>query len=339
MQAPKGDVKIVKVPRTSELLRDVFDDGSRKDVTLKQYTAYVVRLFKGLFGLDAEVHNFMWLKDSTRVLDYLANTYADKLSMQATGINPLLVLLKKEYLKDHELYQTYYQRYQTVRQFMEKARPPPQVMTESEFCNWKMLEQINERCVELQRRVNRYVLSKPLNELTIEDKVTLIRHLVLCLYTYSPAVRGDYSELPVIRFEEVESPVAKLLMAGNGNYLLEYTKGQFRVVLKDYKTFKTYGEQHIDLPTRSNNVISESLAVFPRKYLLSRKRTSDAPMSRNYLAKLEVLRQHLSGCKRRNMSASKNLRVKHNEGCTQHCREGATRKKDASFFDHANGYL
>jgi hypothetical protein len=118
-----------------------------------------------------------------------------------------------------------------------------------------------------------------------KDKVTLIQRLVLCLYTYSPAVRGDYSELPVILFESIESPAAKMLMARNGNYLLDYAKGQFRVVLKDYKTVRTYGVQHIDLPTRSNNVVSESLTVFPRKYLLSRMRTPDEPMSRNYLAK------------------------------------------------------
>jgi hypothetical protein len=284
MQASGTDVKIVKVPMTSELLRGLFDDGSRKTVTVNQYIAHVVWLYRGLFGLD-EIHNFDWLKGSERVLDYLAITYADKPSMQATGINPLLVIVKKEYPKDRELYQTYYQQYQAVRESMKKARPPPQVMTESEFRNWKTLEQINERRVELQRRVNQYVLPKPPHELTIEDKVTLIRYLVLCLCTYSPAVRGDYSELPIIRFESIESPAAKLLMAENGNYLLEYAKGQFRVVLKDYKTVKTYGEQHIDLPTRSNNVVSESLAVFPRKYLLSRMRTPDAPMSRNYLAK------------------------------------------------------
>jgi hypothetical protein len=165
MQASAADVKVVKMPMTLELLRGLFDDGSRKTVTVNQYIAHVVWRFKGLFGLDAEIHNFDWLKDSKRVLDYLAGTYADKLSMQATGINPLLVIVKKEFAKDQELYQTYYQRYQTVRKLMEKARPPPQVMTQSKFRNWKTVEQINKRCVELQRRVNRYILSNPPNEL------------------------------------------------------------------------------------------------------------------------------------------------------------------------------
>jgi hypothetical protein len=74
-------------------------------------------------------------------------------------------------------------------------------------------------------------------------------------------------------------------MAGNGHYLLEYAKSQFRIVLKDNKTFKTYGEQKIDLPSQSNNAIAESLIVFPKKYLLTRMRSPNEPMSRNYLAK------------------------------------------------------
>ena len=231
--------------------------------------------------------NFEWLKDTKRIIGYLANTYEEKPSMQATCITPLLVIVKKELKSDQntELYQTYFKRYQSVREVMEKARPPPQVLSESEYKNWRSLEQINERRVELQRRVNRYILPKKPEQLTVSDKVTLIRHLVLCLYSYSPSLRNDYSELPIVRFDEQQNSAAKALMAGTGNYLFEYEKGRYQIVLKDYKTVKTYGEKTIDLPTRTNNVISESLEVFPRAFLLSRMRSPDAPMSRNYLTK------------------------------------------------------
>ncbi|GAQ83541.1 hypothetical protein KFL_001520110 [Klebsormidium nitens] len=205
--------------------------------------------------------------------------------MQATGINPLLVLVKKEFPRDTKLYHSYYRRYQEVRELMEKARPPPQVMTEAESRNWKTLSQIDDKRVQLQRRVNRSILPKGPGQLTTADKVILIRYLVLCLYSQSPSLRNDYSNLPVIRFEDMHTPSAKTLTSGNGNYLLEYAKGQFRMVLKDFKTAKTYGEQAIDLPTRTCNVIAETLEVFPRKYLLSRMRTPDEPMSRNYLTK------------------------------------------------------
>lgn len=285
MESPKVDQRSIPVPKTLERLQAIFDDGSRKPITVSQYCAHVLRLYKGMFGEGAEITSFEWLRDVAKVLDYFATTYSDKLSMQATGITPLLVVVKKEFPKDSELYQTYYRRYQTVREMMEKARPLPQVMTEAEFRNWKTVSQINDKRVELQRRVNRSILHKAPAELTTADKVILMRHVVLCLYSQSPSLRNDYSNLEVVRFEDMHTPSAEALMAGNRNYLLEHAKGQFRLVLKDFKTAKAYGKQTIDLPTRTNNVIVESLEVFPQKYLLYRMRTPNEPMSRNYLTK------------------------------------------------------
>ena len=100
-----------------------------------------------------------------------------------------------------------------------------------------------------------------------------------------PAIRNDWSDLPIVRFEEVGSSAARELMSGSRNYLLEYAKGSYRLHLNSYKTDKTHGPQVLDIPTRLCNVIAESLTIFPRKYLLSRMRTPDAPMGSGYLTK------------------------------------------------------
>jgi hypothetical protein len=211
---------------------------------------------------------------------------------------------------------------------MDKARPPPQVMTEAEFKKWKTLEQINELRTTSQRRVNRTILPKSPDQLTIGDKVILIRHLVLCLYTYSPAVRNDYSDLSIIRFQNINTAAAKELMAGAGNYLLEFAKGQFRLILKNFKTVKTHGVQTMDLPTRTNNVIAESLQVFPRKYLLSRMRTPNAPMSKNYLTKFcGSIFPDANGW---HMPSSEDLRLLCNEGRSELGRTGCSGKINAA---------
>lgn len=283
MQTSKANVKTVTLPKTEELLQRIFDDGTRKPVTIKQYVCHVVRLYKGLFGSKAKISDFEWLKDANRIITYFSETYSDKLSMQATGLNPLLVIVKKEFPKDQELYQMFYKRYMTVRDLMEKAKPPPQMLTESEYRNWKTLDQINELRVELQRKVNRNILPKLPAKLTVDDKVILMRYLVLSLYTNSPSLRNDFSNLPIIRFEDMNGPSARILMAGTGNYLLEYAKDSYRVILRDYKTMRTHGVQNIELPQRTCNVISDTLRAYPRRYLLSRMRNGDEPMSRNYL--------------------------------------------------------
>lgn len=42
-----------------------------------------------------------------------------KLSMQATGINPLLVVARKVFPNDKSLYDSYYKRYTDVRKLMD----------------------------------------------------------------------------------------------------------------------------------------------------------------------------------------------------------------------------
>ncbi|GAQ93274.1 hypothetical protein KFL_014070010, partial [Klebsormidium nitens] len=185
---------------------------------------------------------------------------------------------------DQRIYEALFKRYTAVRKAMEDARPP-QHMSEREAKNWKSLDEINQRRIELQRKVNRSIAPKKPEEITVGDKVTLCRYLVLCLYTQMPAIRNDWSNLPIVRFEEVGSTAARELMAGSRNYLLEYAKGSYRLHLKTYKTDKTHGPHILDIPVRLGNVIAESLAIFPRKYLLSRMRTPDAPMGSGYLTK------------------------------------------------------
>ncbi|GAQ93344.1 hypothetical protein KFL_014570010 [Klebsormidium nitens] len=125
--------------------------------------------------------------------------------MQATGINPLLVLVQKAFPEDKQLYDAYYKRYIEVRKLMEDAKPPPQQLTEREAANWKTLDEITERRVELQRHVNRKLLHKRPEALTDEDKFVLFRHLILCLYSYQPAIRNDYSDCPIVRLKDIKT--------------------------------------------------------------------------------------------------------------------------------------
>jgi hypothetical protein len=285
MSEPTKSTRHITTVTTSErLLRQVFDDGGRKELTIQQYFKHVMRLFQGLHR-ERDFGSLDWIKDADAIIKYFQDTYPTKLSMQATGLNPLLVIVRKAFPDDKSLYDVYYARYTAVRKLMDEARPPPQVLTEREATNWKTLDEIAERRVELQRYVNRKILVKSPKELSIEDNIIMIRHLILCLFTYQPAIRNDYSECPIIRFEDIETTEACKTMSGSENYMLEFAKDQFRLVLKDFKTVKHHGPTSIDMSTRCNNVIAESLQVFPRTYLLSRMRSPDKPMSGNYLTK------------------------------------------------------
>jgi hypothetical protein len=237
-----------------------------------------------MHGPEEDFENLDWVKDTTKIVEYLDNVYSEKLPTQATSISPLLVIAQKLWPSDQRIYEALFKRYTAVRKAMEDARPA-QHMSEREAKNWKSLDEINLRRVELQRKINRSIVPKKPEEVTVADKVTLCCYLVLCLYTQMPAIRNNWSDLPIVRFEEIGSAAACQLMSGSCNYLLEHAKGSYRLHLNSYKTNKTHGSQVLDIPTRLGNVIAESLTIFPRKYLLSRMRTPDAPMGSGYLTK------------------------------------------------------
>jgi hypothetical protein len=285
MGALKADIKVITTVSTAErLLHTVFDDGTRKPFTINQYCTRVQRLFKGMYAPKEDFDSLDWVRDTARIIEYLKRTYSTKLPTQATYLNPLLVIARKLWPGEQQIYEALYNRYTAVRKLMDDARPAQQ-MTEREFKNWRTLEEINQRRVELQRKVNRTIVPKRPEELTVGDRVTLLRYLVLCLYTQMNAIRNDWSDLPVVRFEDLGSTAAREVMSGSRNCLVEFAKGSYSLHLNMYKTVKTHGPQKLDIPVRLCNVIAESLQIFPRKYLLSRMRTPDAPMGSGYLTK------------------------------------------------------
>jgi hypothetical protein len=182
----------------------VFDGSTRKPYTGEQYRARVMRLFKSMHAPEEDFENLDWVKDTTKIIEYLDNVYSDKLPTQATSISPLLVIARKLWPSDQRIYEALFKRYTAVRKAMEDARPA-QHMSEREAKNWKSLDEINQRRVELQRKINRSIVPKKPKEVTVADKVTLCRYLLLCLYTQMPAIGNDWSDLPIVRFEEIGS--------------------------------------------------------------------------------------------------------------------------------------
>jgi hypothetical protein len=70
-----------------------------------------------------------------------------------------------------------------------------------------------------------------------------------------------------------------------GNHIMETAKGQFIFHLRYFKTDRTQAEKAYTFLAQMNNVVVESLTVFPRRYLLSCMRKPNTPIGRNYYSK------------------------------------------------------
>jgi hypothetical protein len=236
MEASNVETKVIRTGASGErLLHNVFDDSTRKPYTVAEYCARVMRLFKSMHAPREDFDSLDWVRDTAKIIEYLDNVYSDKLPSQATSISSLLIIARKLWPSDQQTYEALFNRYTAVRKAMDDARPAQQ-MSEREAKNWKSLDEINQPRVELQRKINRSIAPKKPEEVTVADKVTLCRYLVLCLDTQMPPIQNDWSSLSIVRVEEVGSTAARELMSGSRNYLLEYAKGSYRLHLNSYKT-------------------------------------------------------------------------------------------------------
>jgi hypothetical protein len=277
-------VKHIKVEATpEEIVKTAFDNNHRKENTLRQYVAQTLRLHAHFFQGSEELKDLRWVKtDCTELIEFLKSEYFHKLPAQH-GYMFTLMIIAKDHLRDMALWKVYFDRHEEIKKAREALRPPLQQMTEHEGANWKTLEEITKKREELQRRVNRVILPKQPADIMIEDRIDLIRHLILCLYAYLPTLRNDYSDAPIIFMRDHRSSAIRKLM--QGNHIMETAKGQFTFHLRYFKTDRTHAEKAYTFPTRMNNVVVESLTVFPRRYLLSCMRKPNTPMGRNYHSK------------------------------------------------------
>jgi hypothetical protein len=180
-------------PMPDEIVKAAFDNNLRKENTLRQYVLQTLRLHESSFEGSEELRDLRWVKtDCAKLVDFLKDVYSDKLPAQHGYIFTVMIIAK-DHLRDMALWKVYFDRHEDIRKAREALKSPLQQMTEHEGANWKTLERITKKREELQRRVHRLILLKQPANITMGDRIDLIRHLILCLYAYLPTLRNDYS--------------------------------------------------------------------------------------------------------------------------------------------------
>jgi len=97
-------------------------------------------------------------------------------------------------------------------------------------------------------------------------------NLLLGFYTYLPPVRADYNAVHLLKPTD---PIPE-----NSNYIVLGT--DYKVVLQEFKTAKTYKTIEHRLPEPLKKILDKSLKEQPRKYLFTLQ--SGEPMSANWFA-------------------------------------------------------
>lgn len=118
-----------------------------------------------------------------------------------------------------------------------------------------------------KRQKEAYIPFKEIEKIRdkLDDKD--IKKLLIAMYTMIPPVRSDYDKIKIIK-ENEEKNYNDIIE----NYMVfDNTKGKYYIVLKKYKTSKTYKNLKIDIPKKLVNLINISLKHMPREYLFIQK--------------------------------------------------------------------
>jgi hypothetical protein len=68
MAASDATTKVIRTSSLAEqLLRNVFDDSTRKPYTVEQYCARVMRLFKSMHAPKEDFENLDWVKSTNDI--------------------------------------------------------------------------------------------------------------------------------------------------------------------------------------------------------------------------------------------------------------------------------
>lgn len=120
----------------------------------------------------------------------------------------------------------------------------------------------------------------------LSNKKINLHHLIIAVNTYIPPLRRQWHDIEI--YTKKTAPPNNDI-----NYLWEYGNGKYAIVLNydkiENKRVKLGKEREIfklddDIPNvtngkRLNQIIKQSLEIYPRKYLLTGIRTGDAPMA------------------------------------------------------------
>lgn len=211
--------------------------------TLRIYEACIVKLKKEFNSTD-----LMFLADSASVINYIEALPLSDNSKKIYWIALKSTLRdlpdKSDELKAAETaYQTKMDAYNKIA--LEKMEK--QELDEREKAIWLKWSEI------LKAREKAYETAEDIN--TYQDYVTL------CLYTYLPPARLDYSPLRVVASEEEEP---------EGNILVVKPRSM-EFVIRNYKTAGKYGALTVPVPPKLRTILTHWLELNITGWLLCTK--------------------------------------------------------------------
>ena len=195
-------------------------------------------------------NNYKWIaKNHKKIYEYITQHYTNKntlkehISVLAGNLRALdtLPLVQKNY---------------------SKIATELCLELQDESKKQELLPQRKENFVFLQDIIKRREQFIQLFEQDKANNKNNLSWVLLSLYTMQPPIRMEYKDMEIVT----------VLPKNKKQNFIFHKNNKYSVVIRNDKVIKSHGPANFELPEELNNVISESLKAFPRKYILSTQR-------------------------------------------------------------------
>lgn len=220
--------------------------------TIGQYTALLHRLHKPITGSEI-MENLLWLNEVDAVARSLEGY---KPASRKVYLIPILILLRRG--QHHELTAKYHTMFLDAMHELtaqKKGLQKDETVVHPQITLADVLKKKRQLAAPAKD-----ILAKDSGTLTSPEKRLLMQYLMLTLYTGIQPLPSDMSAVTIARLGESIAEITS-------DCLAEERIEKFTFYPKRSKKMGPRGE--FSLPCAVNKLVSESLKVFPRKFLLS----------------------------------------------------------------------
>lgn len=224
-------------------LQEDLEKRDLSEATTLQYIKTLINLHKKIYNHE-QIKSLNFLKHVDKIEDVISENYKD--NTQKSIYNTLSSILhplkeKKGYKKVYEFYK---EKANDLGDKIQKETNKNE-KTDTQKENWMSWDDILKIRNELHDDVDNIKKKKNISE---KDYETLLKNVVLSLYTYLPPRRNEYQNILIV-------PNDKDLDDKKNYYVLDENK----FILNSYKTSKKYGSQEIEVPDELEKAISNYL--------------------------------------------------------------------------------
>jgi integrase len=204
-----------------------------KDITIDNHVRHIKILFEHYGGKKTLLE---YLSNTKKVIKDLEDKYP-KISTRSSYICSIFVYLRAVEA-DQKVIDYYYQKFIEMKKELKEIDEKNE-KSEKEEKNWVSQLEIKQKIEDLKKSFGK---SRDLFD-------TYQQYLVLNLYFLIPPLRNDFARVEVFKkFDEKFT----------GNSINLNTK---QLILKEYKTAKTYGTKTIDLPEELIKIIKKWISI------------------------------------------------------------------------------